>query len=170
MEVISALVTTGIYAVMLLSVIAAIGVVTLPNIFHAALALVAVLLGSAAVFAALHADFLAVVQVLIYVGAVMTLVIFAIMLTERLGNQIKSQSNKLVFPAIVGTLVFFIILVRLIVATPWPVKAPERFVDVSVLDLGRALMGPYVFPFEVISVILIAALVGAIVIARKEKS
>jgi NADH-quinone oxidoreductase subunit J len=169
MEVISALVKTGVYAVMFLSVIAAVGVVTLPNIFHAALALVAVLLGSAAVFAALHADFLAVVQVLIYVGAVMTLVIFAIMLTERLGNQVKTQSNKLVFPAVVGTLVFFVILVRLIYATPWPLKAPEHLGNVSVLDLGRALMGQYVFPFEVISVILIAALVGSIVIARKDK-
>ncbi len=162
----------GLYAIMASSVLAAIGVVTLPNLFHSALCLAYTLLGIAGIYLSLHADFLAVVQILLYVGAIMTLVIFAIMLTEGFGNKKVEQNNPLGMSlltfggAIIFVVVFFFRIVR---TTPWPVKKETLQQTVTAADLGTALMGKYVFPFEVISVIMIAALIGAILIAKKEK-
>ena len=154
---------------MALSVIAAICVVTLPNLFHSALSLVVTLIGIAAIYIALHAEFLAVVQVLLYVGAVMTLIIFSIMLTTGMGNKSIQQFNPLSLPAFAAAIVFVVVLAQIIFRTPWPVKPETVAATVSTADLGKAMMGLYVFPFEVISVILIAALIGAITIAREDK-
>lgn len=158
-----------IYGVMAASLLAAVGAVTLRGLFHAALCLAIVLIGAAGLFISLHADFLAMVQILIYVGAVMTLVIFAIMLTERFGDRSIKQSNRQVPIAFLGSALFAALLIGLIQTTPWPVKS-EAAAHVTTSDLGKALLGQYVFPFEVISVILLAALIGAIVIARKDPS
>ena len=156
----------SLYGVLLLSLVAALGVVLLRNIFHSALCLVATLLGVAALYFSLQAEFIAVVQILLYVGAVMTLVIFAIMLTHRIANPMIPQMNRQSLPAF-GALVLFVLFVgKLLLKTPW---SSSPIADrVSALTLGSALLGEFVFPFEVISVILIAALVGAIVIARKD--
>ena len=169
MDFLTSAVRFALYAVMALSIVAAIGVVTLRNLFHAALALAFVLLGIAAVYLALHAEFIALVQILLYVGAVMTLVIFAIMLTERFGDKSIPQSNRLSLPALSGSIVFLVALSQLILHTPWPVREENLSARVGVFELGKAFMETYVFPFEVISVILIAVLVGAITVARKEK-
>ena len=163
-------VKAGLYVMMAVSVVAAIGVVTLRSVFHAALALALTLLGVAGIYIALQAEFLAMVQILIYVGAVMTLVIFAIMLTERLGDKTVRQDNPQSAPAFLGALAFLGMLSWVILKTPWPVTEEAVAKHVSTLDLGKALMGIYVFPFEVISVVLIAALIGAIVIAKRDKA
>ncbi len=155
-----------IYKVLILSLIAAVGVVTFPNIFHSALCLVATLVGVAALYLALQAEFIAVVQVLLYVGAVMTLIIFAIMLTHRIGDQTIPQKNKQSLPAFFALAAFVGLVSGLILKADWPVTQTSPRVDT--LALGKALLGPYVFPFEIISVVLIAGLIGAVVIARKD--
>ena len=162
------LIQIAIYTLMLTSVIAAIKVVSFRNLFHSALALAYVLVGMAGIFIALRADFLAMVQILIYVGAVMTLVIFTIMLTQRLGDKALRQNNRQSPLAVAATLVFLIFIIRVIYRTPWPVKAQTLEYPVTTSELGEALLGIYVFPFEVISVILIAVLIGAIVIAKRD--
>ncbi len=168
MQVLTEIVRSGIYLIMAVSVAAALGAVLFPNIFHASLALIVTLIGIVGIFFALHAEFLAVVQLLLYVGAVMTLVIFAIMMTERLGDKSVSQQNKLPLPALSAAIIFLMTLIGVLYATPWPIKsAPLPRADTA--SIGRALLGEYVFPFEVISVFLIAALVGALVVARREK-
>ncbi len=162
----------GIYALMAVCVLGALLAVTLKNLFHAALALTGVLLGIAGIYIALHADFLAMAQVLIYVGAVMTLIIFAIMLTERFGDPSVAQNNRQTWAALGGGILLLTFLTRMIQSTPWPVKTPAVLAAtpaVTTLKIGEALLGQYVFPFEVISVILIAALLGAIVVARKDE-
>ncbi|HOW58103.1 MAG TPA: NADH-quinone oxidoreductase subunit J [Candidatus Omnitrophota bacterium] len=159
----------GIYGTMALALIAAIAVVTLRNLFHSALCLAAVLIATAMIYAAFHADFLAAAQILLYVGAVMTLIIFAIMLTEQLGSKTIRQTNRQNLAALAGLLVFVVILGRVIFKTPWPVTEKALASKVTVMELGKAFMGPYVFPFEVISIILIAALLGAVVIAKKDR-
>jgi NADH:ubiquinone oxidoreductase subunit 6 (subunit J) len=159
----------GVYVVMALCVAAALAVVLLRNIFHAALALAAALILIAGIYLALQAEFLGIVQVLIYVGAVMTLVIFTIMLTHGLEDKSISQQNTLSLPAMAGAIVLFGLLWKLIQNVPWPVKESTLSARVSISNLASALMGPYVFPFEFISVVLLVALVGAIVIAKKEK-
>lgn len=168
MPVLTEIVKIGVYLIMAVSIFAALGAVLFPNIFHASLALIVTLIGIAGIFVALHAEFLAGVQLLLYVGAVMTLVIFAIMMTERLGDKTVSQQNKLQLPALSGAIIFLMTLIGVIYTTPWPVKSPLP-ARVDTAALGRALLTEYVFPFEVISVFLIAALIGALVVARREK-
>jgi NADH:ubiquinone oxidoreductase subunit 6 (subunit J) len=158
----------GTYAVMGGILIFALGVVTLRNLFHCALCLAATMIGIAAIYVVLQAEFLAAVQILLYVGAVVTLVIFAIMLTEHLGGKTVRQTNSQSPAAFSGLLVFVILIVTLIIKTPWPVTPMALKAKVSVMSLGKALMGTYVFPFEVISIVLIAVLVGILVIARKD--
>ena len=161
------LVKTGIYLLMAASLLAAVGVVTFRNIFHSALALAGTLLGVAGIYLALRADFLAVVQILLYVGAVMTLILFAIMLTHRLGSQAVPQANKQSGPALAGLLIFVALLSSLFLKTNWPVSE-AALAPVTALDLAKALLGEFVFPFEVVSIVLLAALIGAVVIARKD--
>ncbi len=157
----------SVYSVLALSLVAALGVVLFPSIFHAALCLVGALVGVAILYIALHAEFIAVVQILLYVGAVMTLVIFAIMLTHRIGDQTIPQANKQSLPALLSLACFVGLLGSLFLKTKWPV-GPAHTEPVSAFVLGKALLGEYVFPFEVVSVILIAGLIGAVVIARKD--
>ena len=159
----------GIYAVMGLSAAAALAAVLAPNLFHAALGLIGTLIGTAFIFIVLRADFLAAVQILLYVGAVMTLVIFAIMLTEGLGTKNLRPENKLKAVALLALLFFFGILVRAILKTPWPVRAENLTAKIDTLHLGKTLMSGYAFPFEIISVVLIAVLIGSIMIAKKDQ-
>ena len=168
MDILNGIVQWGMYSTMALVLIAAVAVVTLRNLFHSALCLAAVLIGTALLYAALRADFLAVSQVLLYVGAVMTLIIFAIMLTEHLGAKSIRQTNRQSPVALAGLLGLVLLLGRVILKTPWPISQTALEAKVTVMELGKALMGPYVFPFEVISIILIAALIGAVVIAKKD--
>jgi NAD(P)H-quinone oxidoreductase subunit 6 len=157
-----------IYAVMAVILVFALGVVTLRNLFHCALCLAAALIGTAVLYVVLQAEYLAAIQVLLYVGAVVTLVIFAIMLTEHLAGKTVRQNNSQSLPAIAGVLGFVSLLTALILKTPWPVTPTALQAKVSVMGLGKALMGAYVFPFEVISIVLIAALIGTVVIAKKD--
>lgn len=162
--------TVGIYALMAVCVAGALLSVLFRNLFHAALALSGALLGIAGIYLALHAEFLAMVQILIYVGAVMTLVIFAIMLTERFSDSSVRQYSNQGWLALGGGILFLTFLVRMILSTPWPLKTQTALAasPAGLFELGQALLGKYVFPFEVISVILIAALIGSIVVARKD--
>lgn len=161
----------GIYALMLVSIIGAIASVTLKNLFHSALALAGALIGVAGIYIGLHAEFLAMIQILVYVGAVMTIVIFAIMLTERAGSGPVKQNNRQSLPALVVTVLFLICLFKMIYHTAWPVKPAAELAHhtSNLFQIGNALLTSYVFPFEVIGILLTAALVGAIVIARKDK-
>lgn len=163
------IISIAAYVLMGISLIAAIAAVALPNIFHAALSLVGALLGIAGIYLILHAEFLAIIQVLLYVGAVVTLIIFAIMLTEGIGNKTIAQHNNLGPAVFGGAIVFLAALWGVIRHTPWPLEAKTAGAGYATLaTLAEALLGTYVFPFEVISVILIAVLIGAIVIAKKD--
>ena len=145
-----------------ISLIAGVATVTLPNIFHAALALVGALLGIAGIYVILHAEFLAVIQVLLYVGAVVTLIIFAIMLTHRLGDRAIPQKNNQSLPAGAALAAFVALISSLILKIDWHTTAGAETAPLQTVDLGKALLGVYVFPFEVVSIVLIAALVGAV--------
>ena len=170
MEIFEIAAKWGTYLVMAVILIFALGVVTCRNLFHSALCLAAALIGTAVIYVVLQAEFLAAAQVLIYVGAVMTLIIFAIMLTEHLAEKSIRQNNSQSPLAIAGILGFIALVGALILKTPWPVAEKALKSNVSVMDLGKALMGAYVFPFEVISIVLIAALIGTVIIAKKDPS
>ncbi|MEW6568254.1 MAG: NADH-quinone oxidoreductase subunit J [Chloroflexota bacterium] len=154
-----------------LTLIAAIMVVASPRLVHAALWLVLTLAGVAVLFVLLEAGFLAAVQVVIYIGAIAILIIFAVMLTRRVMSDSGPQQNRSWWLALLSALLLFIGLLALIMQTPaLAIAAPLPLGDAeSVLeDLGQSLVDVdrYVLPFEVASVLLLAALIGSIVIAR----
>ncbi|MEP0829426.1 MAG: NADH-quinone oxidoreductase subunit J [bacterium] len=158
------------YILSFVIIVSAIYVVTLRNIFHSALFLILTLFGVAGIYILLHAEFLAAVQVLIYVGAISVLIIFAIMLTSQLASKEIRQTNEQA--TVAGTIGFAFIIVSLLslYRTVWkvPNDAAISLPDNNTLTIGRLLMSEYVLPFEVVSVVLLAALIGAVVLARKE--
>jgi NADH-quinone oxidoreductase subunit J len=154
-----------ILAVLILG--SALMVVTLRNIFHCALFLVLCLFSIAGIYILLEAEFIAAVQVLIYVGAVTILMIFAVMLTHQLTGKTIRQVNDQPVPAFLIVLSLLILTLLALSKTAWEV-ASSSGVSPSATELGRALMTFYVLPFEIVSVVLLVALIGAIVISRRE--
>lgn len=150
-------------------------VVTLKNIFHCAIFLILTLFSVAGIYIMLNADFLAAAQVLIYVGAVSILMIFAIMLSSNFAKEkIRMTSKNALAVACVcavfamGT-ISLIILTRRDLPALWDNIRGVLPVD-NTLVIGKYLMTEYMLPFEVVSVLLLGAMIGAIVLARKERS
>jgi NADH-quinone oxidoreductase subunit J len=156
------------YAVAGVALLGALGVLFLRNLFHAALSLILSLFAVAALFVLLGAEFLAGVQVLIYVGAVAILILFAVMLTQRITSRNVKQYARAVVPAFlaVAGLAAVAALVMLKVELPAAAPLPESS---ALEELADLLLSRYLLPFEVISLLLLGALVGAIVLARKEE-
>ena len=183
----------------LLSVMAiggALGVVMVPDLFRAALLLIVVFISVAGFFVLLSSEFLAVVQVLIYVGAIAILLIFAIMLTRDV--QRGNLPNRLQIPAVVFSALLFSALVAVAVDTQWEflpdsdqgrvelvqtnsvttltgevlidegVTGTEEQSEVQESGLADLLIEDFVLPFEAVSVLLLAALIGALVLVRPD--
>jgi len=144
-----------------------VGVVALRNIVHSAMAMVACFLGVAAAYVLLDAGLLAIIQILVYVGAISVVVLFAIMLTEqqRTGRGFYFNRQSIVaLPLAVAT--FVLVTVVLVTAKMPPVSSHAH--NVSLAGIASGLFNAYVFPFELVSIVLLSAMVGAIVLARKE--
>jgi NADH-quinone oxidoreductase subunit J len=153
------------------TLLSALLVVTRPNLVHASLWLIATLAGVAVFFVLLEAPFLAAVQVVIYIGAIAILIIFAVMLTRRVMSDSGPQVNRNWWGAALAAVLIFGGLVALFSQMPAAAALfPAAIVDADGLleELGRSLVdvNRYVLPFEVASVLLLAAMIGAIVIAR----
>lgn len=154
-----------IAAVVLISSLLA---VTLKNLFHSALFLALSFVGIAGIYLFLGAEFLAAIQVLIYVGAIITLIIFVIMLTARISDASIRQTNEQKFISFIVAMSIFILLSSIILKNGM-VRAGIKS-NVKAADIGRELITTYGLPFEVISVVLLVALIGAIILSRKEKA
>lgn len=137
------------------------------NLFRAALGLALALFGIAAIYLFLEAEFLAAVQLLVYVGAILTLLVFGVMLTARIADPSVPRWNRqagAAFALIAGVGAG---LVWAILRVPW--RAQEVLPKPVGLDvLGRMIVSEYVLPFELLSLLLLGALVGALVIARRD--
>ncbi|MBC7241585.1 MAG: NADH-quinone oxidoreductase subunit J [Anaerolineae bacterium] len=143
-------------------------VVTNRNLFHSALYLVFVFIGVAGLYLMLQAEFFAGIQVLIYVGAILTLIIFAIMLSRDLMNPNVRGFNRQWWAAAIVAGLLFVVLAVVLVRAPWPAAPMGEPSPAFIAELGQALVSPaYVLPFEVVSILLLAALVGSILIARE---
>jgi NADH-quinone oxidoreductase subunit J len=151
---------------------AAVGVVRTSNIVHAALFLVVVLGGAAAMYIVLVAEFVAWVQVLIYIGAVVILFLFGIMLTRApMSDEGGRLDNDQRFGAVVVGLFLFGVLTALLVDAfgGKEIKFGRALVEQgSTANVGDALFRDYLVPFELVSMLLLAALVGAVVLARRD--
>jgi NAD(P)H-quinone oxidoreductase subunit 6 len=154
------------YAVAALTVGGAAAVALSRNILYSALGLLASLLGVAALYAFLSADFVAVAQVMIYIGGVLVLILFAVMLTNRIGEvKISNASMGWASAAILSAVMLALLLV-VAFEVPWPVRITGG--SPTTAPIGHALLQQWLLPFELASLILLATLIGAIVIARKE--
>jgi len=142
--------------------------VTSKNLFHSALFLILSFVGVASLYVLLEAPFLAAVQVLVYVGAIAILIVFAIMLTRRLMAKDLVQRNAQWGWSALGAVLLFVALGLVLFQVNWPVveaAVPKETISI----LGQDLMGTYLVPFEVASVLLLVALVGSIIIARERE-
>ncbi|MDQ1436746.1 MAG: NADH-quinone oxidoreductase subunit [Acidimicrobiaceae bacterium] len=147
--------------------IAAIRVVTAKNIVHAALYLVVVLAGVAALYVMLAAEFIAVVQVLVYIGAIVVLLLFGTMLTRApIGTTSDLDNEQRGVSLVVSLFLLGVLGWTLTKAFGWS-HMPETPVQ-RTADVGNSIFQSFVIPFEVVSILLLAALVGAVVIARRD--
>jgi len=151
----------------LVMIVSAIRCVTTRNVVHAALWLVLVLAGTAAQFILLGSEFVAVTQVLVYIGAIIVLFLFGIMLTRAsMGDDDSVAGEKRLMAGLVAVLLAVVMGIALIDSysdTRLVIEEPQGFELVS-----DAIFSQYIVAFEAVSVLLLAALIGAIVVARKE--
>ena len=137
------------------------------NLFRAALGLAVSLFGVAVVYLYLDAEFLAAAQLLIYVGAILTLIIFGVMLTARIADPAVPRWNGQAGPAMILALLSGLALCGIFLSTSWSIpKTLPPPIDLPLL--GRSLITTYLLPFEFLSILLLGALVGAVVVARKD--
>jgi NADH-quinone oxidoreductase subunit J len=166
--------TIFFYAIAAVMVAAAVAVVTTRNVVRAALALIVVFGGVAAQFVVLAAEFVAVTQVLIYIGAIMVLMLFGIMLTRaRIGREVDMTNEHWWVGILTGLLLLGVMGYALVDYFGDDRLPADRMLDSvdgsNTATVSDSIFSTYLVPFEVVSVLLLAALVGAIVIARKDR-
>jgi NADH-quinone oxidoreductase subunit J len=151
----------------IITVLAALTVVLLRDVFRAALCLALCFLTIAGIYVTLSADFLAAVQVLIYVGAISVLIILAIMLTRKV--QQGSPSNKLRIPALVVAILFLGTVGFALTNTPWQLAGVTPLEPTTPALAGKLFgEGGFILPVEIAAVLLLAAILGAIVLVREK--
>lgn len=137
------------------------------NIIYAGFALLGSFGAVAALFVYLSAGFLAIAQVAVYIGGILVLILFAVMLTQKISEVEKSNpSIGLPLASVLGVISLGV-LVYIAVAMPWNAANPGPLTS-RFTEIGNALLEQYLLPFEVASVVLLAVLVGAVIIVRKE--
>ena len=135
------------------------------SIIYSTLALLGTFMGIAGMYIMLSADFLAAVQILVYVGGTLTLILFAVMLTSRI-ESVKSSNRSMSMLAAGGVVSLVLaVLGKVATSTPWP--SQERAQAPATAKLGHAFLSEYMFPFELGSVVLLAAMIGAVILARR---
>lgn len=146
------------------------------NVLYAAFSLLLTLLGVSGLYVFAGADFLAVSQIMIYVGGILVLIIFGIMLTNNKNTQRQSnQANKILvqhhntFWAVLVAVLLFLGFLKIIIEANFHIINKQTHTGSTVNKIGLNLMTDYVFAFEVVGILLLAALVGAVFIAKKEK-
>ena len=137
------------------------------SIVRAAVALIFGFCGMAALYLLLDAEFLAAVQVLIYVGGITILLLFAIMLTSRIGSKTARVINDQVVLSAIAAIGLLVGLIYASTSGIAQIAGPPRLPETTPF-LGRALLTTYALPFEAVSILLLAAMVGAIILARKD--
>ena len=135
------------------------------NIIYSALALLGTFLGVAGLYITLSADFLAATQLLVYVGGTLTLILFAVMLTARIERTSVSNPTQGFLVAFALVLALLVVLGTVAASTPW--SSGPGTTNPSTTRLGHAFLNEYLLPFEVGSVVLLGAMIGSVVLARR---
>jgi NADH-quinone oxidoreductase subunit J len=159
--------TAAFWIMAVVVVIAALGVIFLRNVFRAALSLVLCFITVAGLYLTLSADFLAAVQILVYVGAISVLIILAIMMTREV--QQGSPANRMKIPAFIVAAVLLGIMIYTVTSTSWQIASEAPLTPTTVpLAVRLFSEGGFILPVEIAAMLLLAAILGAIVIAREK--
>jgi NADH-quinone oxidoreductase subunit J len=151
----------------IVAVLAALGVIALRNVFHSALSLIVCLAAIAGIFVTLSADFLAAIQILVYVGAISVLIILAVMLTRNVAQ--GNSANRLRWPSLAVALAFFGLMSFAVLNTNWQIATAEPITPTTPA-LAEKLFGAggYILPLEIVPVLILAVILGAIVLVREK--
>ena len=155
------------FSIASLVIISGCWVVMSPNLVHSAVSLLFTLFGIAGLYVYLYADFIAVSQVIIYVGGILVLIIFGVMLTNKLDDPKLSNQSQNQLIAGLFCLALLIFQFQIIFNTNWNVQDLIKR-ESTVSEIGYMLLTDYLLPFEVVSVLLLAALIGAAMLSRKK--
>jgi len=155
------------YAIAGFTVISALGVALSTNVVYSAMALMGTLIGASGIYVFLAADFVAVVQLLVYVGGILVLTLFAIMLTHQIAEVQVSNRSVGRLPAFALVLLVGVAMGVAMFRAPWHVE-PLGEATPTTYGIGDSFLNQYLLPFELASIVLLTALVGAIVLSRKE--
>jgi NADH-quinone oxidoreductase subunit J len=141
---------------------------TAKNIVHAAFSLMATFFGVAGIYAILGSDFLAVTQVIVYVGGILILIVFGVLLTDRVPEEYRVIKPRNYLPALVAAGLVFVALAGAEMNAKWPklVQGDLPAASTTVEAIGRSLLTDYLIPFEFASILLLVVLVGAARLAR----
>jgi NADH-quinone oxidoreductase subunit J len=159
--------TIAFWSVAVVLVGSALAVVLSKNLFHSVLWLALALTGTAGVFLLLEAEFLAAVQLLLYAGGIITIVVFAIVVTERLVGERISQTSRHITAGAVIAIALVALVVNAIMRQPLPTTMQPLAGDLT-RTLGASVLTRFVLPFELLGVLMLAAMLGAIYFARPE--
>ena len=154
-------------SICMLVVVSAIWVVISPNLVHSAVSLLFTLFGVAGLYVFLYADFMAASQVIIYVGGILVLIIFGVMLTNKISDQNISNKSQNRLPSAIMCLTLLAMQFNVIFNTKWHIDTPIVR-ESTVNDIGMLLLSKYLLPFEIVSILLLAALIGAAMLSRKK--
>ena len=159
----------GIFYVFAIITIASAFIVVLSkNIVHSAVALFITLFSVAALYALLYADFIAVTQIMIYIGGILILLMFGVMLTTKITDVKLKTKNINNLSAAIFVIGFTAVLIYIMLTTNWRVAEIIEY-EVTINRIGVLLLTDYLLPFEIASVVLLVALIGAAMYARKSK-
>jgi NADH-quinone oxidoreductase subunit J len=161
-------VSTAVFYLIALLTVGSAGMVAFSrNIIYSAFSLLGTFMGVAGIYVFLGADFVAAVQVLIYVGGILVLILFAVMLTHRITDVEITNRAAGRIPALLLVALFLVLVIQTVKETPW-VKAKEVVYVATTAKIGDSLLYEYLLPFELASLVLLGAMIGAVVLSRKE--
>jgi NADH-quinone oxidoreductase subunit J len=147
----------------------AVAVVISQNLFHAGLSMIVSFLGIAALYVTLSAPFVAGMQVLVYAGAIAVLLLFAFMLTHDIMKPMEGPSRTQLVSSVVACLLLASAIARVLLSSGWAGLNGNSGQGASMSQVGAAFLTNFLVPFELISILLLITLIGAVVIARKEE-
>src|SRR6476620_6602514 len=157
--------SVGFLAIAIITLAGALAAATLPKLIHAALSLVIVFVGIAAYFFLLGAEFVCLVQVFVYIGAVAVLIVFTILLTRR--DTVSDRGIN--WGGVIVALAVFVGLLWIILNTTSLALPAPQFEPLTVKQIGEALMTNYVWPLQCVGLVLTVALIGALILVMEEK-
>lgn len=161
--------TIAFYLFALITLVSAAVVVFSKNIVYSAFSLLFTFFGVAGLYVLLMADFIAITQIMIYVGGILVLLLFGVMLTTKVISVDMRTGTIQTLPAVLVVSAMAGVLVGIFWTTDWKVSPAAVGFEKTASQLGEMLLSSYLLPFEIASVVLLVALVGAAMIARREK-